>query len=171
MRSSGRIFDEKAGTLTVRQAVYEHVVDTPKTAKSRRTIPLCEAAVGLLLAWKEKSRKTDAASFIFSTADNKPKEPKQILRDYVFPACKALELPNATWLTFRRTFSSWSHDAGVPLKVVAELMGHSSIDVTGNVYTQAMQGSLRTAVDNVGEKLFSNCSVGEKSDKQPTFVN
>ena len=52
----------------------------------------------------------------------------------MFPACQTLGLPNATWLTFRRTYSSWAHEKGVPGKVVAELMGHAKVDTTLNVY-------------------------------------
>jgi len=34
-------------------------------------------------------------------------------------------------------------------------MGHTNADVTLNVYTQAMDDSLRTAVDRVGNELFT----------------
>jgi len=73
----------------------------------------------------------------------------------VFPACKTSALPNATWLTFRRTFSSWSHEKGVPGKVVAYLMGHANVDTTLNVYTQVLEESVRAAVDKVGGELFT----------------
>jgi integrase len=66
-----------------------------------------------------------------------------------------LDLPKATWLTFRRTYSSWSHDKGVPGKVVAQLMGHANVDTTLNVYTQVLDGSLRAAADKVGSELFT----------------
>jgi len=39
-------------------------------------------------------------------------------------------------LTFRRTYSSWAHDKGVPAKVVAQIMGHTKVDTTMNVYTR-----------------------------------
>jgi len=65
-------------------------------------------------------------------------------------------LPSATWLTFRRTYSSWSHDQGVPGKMVARLMGHANVNTTLNVYTQVLDGSLRAAVDKVGGELFTN---------------
>jgi hypothetical protein len=45
--------------------------------------------------------------------------------------------------TFRRTYPSWSHDRGVRDKVVAQLMGHTNVDTTLNVYTQVLDGSLR----------------------------
>jgi hypothetical protein len=71
------------------------------------------------------------------------------------PGVPKLGLRKATWLTFRRTYASWSHDQGVPGKVVAKLMGHTNADVTLNIYTQAMDDSLRTAVDRVGNRLFN----------------
>jgi integrase len=66
-----------------------------------------------------------------------------------------LGIPNTTWLTFRRTYASWSHDKGVPGKVVAKLMGHTNADVTLNVYTQVLDDSMRSSVDRVGSELFT----------------
>jgi hypothetical protein len=58
-------------------------------------------------------------------------------------------------LTFRRTYSSWSHEKGVPGKVLAQLMGHAHVDTTLNVYTQVLDGSARAAADRVGSELFT----------------
>ena len=44
---------------------------------------------------------------------------------------------------------------------LAELMGHSNVYTTLNVYTQVMDGSLRAAVNKVGEELFSIVQFGE----------
>src|SRR3954453_20090001 len=63
--------------------------------------------------------------------------------------------PRATWLTFRRTYSSWSHERGVPGKVLAQLMGHANVDTTLNVYTQVLDGSVREAVQKVSDQLFT----------------
>ena len=81
--------------------------------------------------------------------------PNNVLRLAIFPACEALNLPRATWLTFRRTYSSWSHDKGVPGKVIAQLMGHANMDTTLNVYTQVLDGALRSAVEKIGTELFT----------------
>ena len=77
------------------------------------------------------------------------------LRRSVFPACEKLSLRRATWLTFRGTFASWSHEKGVPGKAIAELMGHAKVDTTLNVYTQTMPTALREAADKVGAELFT----------------
>ena len=74
---------------------------------------------------------------------------------WVAPAGVALCLPKVSWLTFRRTFSSWSHERGVPSKVTAELMGHARVDMTLNTYTQVMPDALEEAVSKMSEELFT----------------
>lgn len=64
-------------------------------------------------------------------------------------------MPHATWLTFRRTYSSWAHEKNVPHKVMAELLGHSNVSTTLNVYTQVVGDATRAAADRIGEELFT----------------
>jgi integrase len=149
-----RDIDEPNRSLHVRAAVYEGVFDDPKTLASLRTIPLPDAALQLLRAWKARARRTAAHELIFSTVSGKPISPNNVLRRWVWPACQAADVERATWLTFRRTYSSWAHDKGVPAKVVAQIMGHTKVDTTINVYTQVLDGAARVAADNVGSELF-----------------
>ncbi len=99
--------------------------------------------------------KADSEALVFATQRGTPLSPNNVLRRSIFPACDALGLPHATWLTFRRTYSSWSHDKGVPGKIVAQLMGHANVDTTLNVYTQVLDDSMRAAVETVGQELFT----------------
>jgi integrase len=92
---------------------------------------------------------------MFSTVSGKPISPSNVLRTWVWPACQAAGLRRATWLTFRRTYSSWAHDKGIPPKVVAAIMGHTKVDTTINVYTQVLDGAVRDAADRVGSELFT----------------
>ena len=141
--------------LIVRERVYEGNFDTPKTEASVRQVPLSDGAGQLVAAWKARAKRTDPEALVFSTWSGKPISPNNVLRQQIFPACDALGLKRATWLTFRRTYSSWAHDKGVPGKVVAQLMGHARVDTTLNVYTHVIDGALRAAVDKVGSELFT----------------
>jgi integrase len=141
--------------LTVQEAVYEGAFGTPKTDAGVRRVPLSEATVALLTEWRRRVKTTELDALVFSTYSGKPISPNNVLRRWIFPACTRLGLPHATWLTFRRTYASWSHDKGVPGKVVAKLMGHANADVTLNVYTQVLDDSMRSAVDRVGNELFT----------------
>jgi integrase len=141
--------------LTVDEAVYEGAFGTPKTSAGLRRVPLSGATVRLLAEWQERPKNTRPDALVFATWSGKPISPNNVLRRWVFPACAALNLPNATWLTFRRTYASWTHDKGVPGKVVATLMGHTNADVTINIYTQVLDASVRTAVDRIGSELIT----------------
>jgi integrase len=145
--------DESGRRLSVRESVYDGTFGTPKTEAGVRQIPLSGPAFGLVLKWKAKARKSDPESLVFGTRLGTPIVPNNVLRRTVFPACDRLGLPRTTWLTFRRTYSSWSHEKGVPGKVTAQLMGHANVDTTLNVYTQVLDGSVREAVERVGGEL------------------
>jgi integrase len=138
-----RDFDEGQRCLTVREAVYEGVFDDPKTDASVRPIPLPDVVVQLLRLWWMQSRRKGPDDLIFSTVSGKPISPKNILRTWVWPACLAAELPRATWLTFRRTYSSWAHQKGVPPKVVAAIMAHESRHDDQCVHAGARWGRAR----------------------------
>jgi integrase len=150
-------FDEKAALLMIRRAVYDRVFDTPKTERSLRTIPLSEHVVAFLCDWRTKSKRTGPVDFIIPGRKESPRDQKRILVDHIKPACEALELPIATWLTFRRTFSTWADTRGVSAKIRAELMGHGP-EINQSVYTKVIPEALRSAVANVGRELFANCS-------------
>jgi len=139
----------------VRESVYDGHFGTPKTEAGVRQVPLSSPALKLMSDWKEQTESTGANALVFGTAVGAPLAPNNVLRRHVYPACKRLGLPRASWLTFRRTYSTWSHQQGVPGKVTAQLMGHANVDTTINVYTQVLDGSARDAVERIGGELFT----------------
>ena len=148
-----RDFDEGNRCLRVREAVYEGTFDDPKTDASVRPIPLSDTALQLLADWRGRARPTGPDDLMFATGSGKPISPNNVLRTWIWPACQAAGLQRATWLTFRRTYSSWAHDKGVPPKVVATIMGHTKVDTTLNVYTQVLDGAARDAATRIGSEL------------------
>jgi integrase len=53
------------------------------------------------------------------------------------------------WHTFRRTYTTLLHANGEDVKVVQELLRHSSARITMDVYAQAMTGAKRQAQGKV----------------------
>jgi integrase len=150
-----RDLDEQRQCLIVREAVYEGRFGTPKTAAGVRQIPLSEAAMNLIVEWGTHAKRREPEALMFSTWSGKPISPNNVVRRWIVPACDGLGIARVTWLTLRRTYSSWAHEKGVPGKVIAQLMGHAKVDTTLNVYTQVIDGSLRRAADTVGSELFT----------------
>lgn len=109
-----RDLDESARYLTVREAVYKGTFGTPKTEAGSRRIPLSDTAWRLLEDWKPHAKRIEPEALMFATWSGKPISPNNVLRRWVFPACDGLTLSRATWLTFRRTYSSWAHDKAYP---------------------------------------------------------
>jgi integrase len=145
--------DLDVGTLHVQEAVYEGMFGTPKTAAGSRTLPLPTGAVTLLRSWRARVSRREPDDLVFATVTGKPISPNNVLRRWVFPACEKLQLARTSWLTFRRTYSSWAHEHGIPGKVVAELMGHAKVDTTLNVYTQVIDGAKVAAARVIGNGL------------------
>lgn len=158
-----RHIDEQKRVLSIQEAVYDTTFSTPKTEAGVRLIPLSAFARQLIAEWRPQAESTAADALVFATSQGTPILPNNVVRRSIAPACKRLGLPKATWLTFRRTYSTWSHERGVPGKVTAQLMGHANVDTTLNVYTQVLDGSVREAADRVSGELFTAMTAGGKT--------
>ena len=127
---------------------------SPKTEAGARQIPLSENSVAPARGMEGPTQEHGAGGAGVLDAAGHAHFAEQRAASVDLPGLQALGLPHATWLTFRRTYSSWSHDKGVPGKVVAQLMGHANVDTTLNVYTQVLDGSCGTP----SRKSAANCS-------------
>jgi len=73
------------------------------------------------------------------------------MRHFIQPVAKKLGIGNISWHTLRHTYSTLLHANGEDPKVVQELLRHSSIKVTMDVYTQAVTATKRKAQSRVVE--------------------
>ena len=108
----------------------------------------------LLRAWNTKSKRTDPVDFIFATRNGQMENSNNILRRHVYPACDGLGIRRANWLTFRRTFSTWSHKHGIPAKDIAELMGHADVHMQFE-YTVGTDENKHIGAAKLGKELVS----------------
>ena len=72
------------------------------------------------------------------------------------PLHKSLASLRIGWHTFRRTYSTLLRATGAELKVMQELMRHSTIRVTLDTYTQAVTTEKRAAQTAVVSLFVSN---------------
>ena len=147
--------DFKAGELHVRQRADRYgVIGSPKSKKSRRTIPLdSDWLVPALKEWKLACPKSEL-DLVFPTRTGAIDSHKNMLRGLA-PVMRATGVvhkngePKYALHAFRHYFASWCispKERGgreLPAKVVQEWLGHSTIAMTLNVY-----GHLFKDVDN-----------------------
>lgn len=117
------------------------IVTDTKTAKSKRPFAMTEETKGIFQAVRERQREERQVAgsvwvesgFVFTTEAGEPCDPRNALRAFKVAATKAGH-PKAGLHTLRHSAASVMLSNGVPLKVVSELWGHSSVAITGDIY-------------------------------------
>ena len=139
---------------TLRRAGNEGlVVDEPKTSKSRRSVSLSAPVVHALKELhetEEMAHPIDSGDFVFTTKERGPLDPNNVWRAFKGLLAEA-ELPNVRFHDLRHTAATLLLEGGVNPKVVSEMLGHSSVTVTLDVYSHVSQTLHREAADLLGE--------------------
>ena len=132
----------------------------PKTQRSRRTVPLTPAMVTML----RKHRAVQAAEqlravnqwqnsgLVFTNELGGPTDPRNILRVIETAATRA-GLSGVGAHTLRHSAAVAWLESGVHIRQVADLLGHSSISITGDIYGHGSDDEARAAVLALGARL------------------
>jgi len=82
------------------------------------------------------------------------------------PAAVRAGVGRIGWHTFRHTYSTMLRSLGTDIKVQQELLRHSTIQSTMNVYTQAISAQKHAANSKVVEMILSSSpGAGRAADK------
>lgn len=85
-----------------------------------------------------------------------PYWPDNLLKRYIKPAAKKAGIHKKIgWHTFRHTYSTLLRSVGTEFKVMQELLRHSSLRSTLDVYTQAITPAKHAAQAAVMSLVFS----------------
>jgi len=128
------------------------VTSAPKTSAGRRSIPLDDSLLGLLRAHRARQAKERLAAgeayedggYVFCNALGHPYNPKYISARFE-ALVKAAGLARIRLHDTRHTAASLMLAAGVPTKVVSEMLGHSSPGITLMTYAHVMPGMAEEA--------------------------
>jgi hypothetical protein len=123
---------------------------------------------GFLMSCERKTAATDSNR----AAAKRSKQPLwlcKVMGYHIQPIARKVGITKRiAWHTFRRTYSSILQDNREDVKVVQELLRHSSVKMTLDVYAQALTPSKRAAQRKVGAMIRENLS--DRSGKKRLIV-
>ncbi len=126
---------------------------TTKTDATRR-VPYPAAIAGLVATHVRRRVATSGPdSWMFVGASGGQHRHSTFSARHFRPAAERVGLVGLIFYDLRHTFASTMIAAGVHPRVLQELMGHSSIAVTMNVYGHLFPGVAESAVDALSERI------------------
>lgn len=157
--------DLDARTVRVARAMtrepHRGIVVTPtKTEASDRLVPLAEPIVIALRAHRavQAQHRLNVGpawqdlDLLFPSAVGTPQDPRNVLRRFQAALDRA-GIPRMRWHDLRHCCASLMLSAGIPLAVVSELLGHSSIQITKDTYGHITADAKHQAVQRLHEVL------------------
>jgi integrase len=145
-------FDKKIETKT------SIIIDTPKTQKGKREIPLLPTLLEKLKNHQIEQEQQKAkmghawkdSGLVFTSDIGTNIEPRRLL--YVFHSLlKAAELTQRGIHSLRHTFATRATESDVEVKTLSELLGHEDITTTLNLYVHCTQDEKRKQMQKMAD--------------------
>jgi integrase len=98
------------------------------------------------------------SGYVFTQINGEPVAPDMVSKDF----CKVVRqsgLPHLTLHGLRHAFATISLTAGVDLKTTSEMLGHSSIAITADIYAHVLPQVQQAAAAAVGQLLKRDSEV------------
>lgn len=136
------------------------IFDEPKTRGSKRRVAMPAACIEVLERHQEAQREWRAKAgerwqdhdLVISTPIGTPIDPANVLHEFGRLSERA-GIGRWTPHEMRHSAASLLLAQGVPLEVVSEVLGHSSIRITKDVYGHLLEGQIRSAADAMERTL------------------
>jgi integrase len=152
--------DLSAGTMNVARSIVHGFVGPCKTESSQKPVPIHPLVCTALVKWRKRSEYRQPEDWVFASRHSRGEKPywgQAILQKYLRPAALELGIEKRFgWHTFRHTYSTLLRSVGTEFKVMQELLRHSTLRSTLDVYTQAITPAKQNAQAAVMSLVFSS---------------
>jgi integrase len=133
-----------------------------KTAKSRRAVNLPAPVILALRDHRTRQKRARLAlgpawhesGFVFTSEIGTPVDPRNLYRDFA-SVCQKAKIGKWHPHELRHSAASLMLAQGVPLQVVSDVLGHSSIRLTADVYGHVLAPARQAAADAMTEALWT----------------
>lgn len=149
--------DFKNGALRVRQSVSstsKRSIQSVKSTRSDRTIPMAPPLQAILEEHMRTTWRENDLGLVFCTKAGRPVSHTKILERHLWPLLDAIGAERRGLHSFRHTATSILIEAGVPLPLVREIVGHASVSTTLGIYGHVLRPEHREAMAKVAAILL-----------------
>jgi integrase len=162
--------DLERGILSVRRALGRSssqgiVIAEPKTPQGRRTVRLSAPVIAALRAHRkaqlerrlQAGREWQEADYLFTTGIGTTIDPGNIGKAFKALLVRA-QLPIVRFHDLRHSAATIALSQGVHPKIVSEMLGHSKISLTLDVYSHSLPTLQVEAADRIASALTGTAS-------------
>jgi len=151
-------FEFTKKTVAIHKSIWKQHVGPVKTKESERIMPLDEAMIADLLAWRSQTPYANSKDWVFASRRMRGKQPlwpEAVMRNHIRPAAEQAGIKkHISWHTFRHTFSTLLMENGEDVKTVQTMCRHASPLITLGIYTHAVDSKKRKAQSKVVEMIL-----------------
>jgi integrase len=154
-----------------------HVTRRLKRRTSRRQVLLVAIAIQALKLHRERQEQERRRAgstwagedLVFPNTVGRPVNPSNFLRREFYPLLEAAGLPRMRFHDLRHSAATLLLGMGVHPKIVSEMLGHTQIGITLDLYSHVTATMQRDAVQAFEELLGSSqgSSGGSEQDQEP----
>jgi len=145
--------------LLIRRTFNHGKFMEPKSKSSKRKIDLAPELIHELKKWKLACPKGDL-NLLFASETGTPWDAANMVKRFFFPALRGARLPQIRFHGLRHTYASLLIAQGEHPKYIQTQMGHSSINVTVDIY-----GHLMDTVNQEAASRLGKCVLGEEIEE------
>ena len=160
--------DLEAGSLAVRTALKRYGgayhLEEPKTERSRRTLSLPAPLIEALRTHRDRQRferltagaawRGEAWNLVFARADGAPLHSTTVTKQFQAHLRRA-GLPQVRFHDLRHGAATYLLSAGVPMRAVMDMLGHTQMSTTSDLYSHVLPDMRKDASEKVAAVLFS----------------
>lgn len=137
------------------------VISDPKTAHSRRPVRLSTIAVQALRRHRARQAEErlalgeawDDHDLVFCNSIGRPYEARSVIRNSYAPLLKRAGIPHIKFHALRHSAATLLLSQGIHPKIVAEMLGHTTISMTLDIYSHVTLDMQHEAADTM-DRLF-----------------
>jgi len=152
-------------TVSISSSIHRETgkgwIDGPTKTKKNRVVSLRPETVNALKTHRARQAEARLAAgpawqdlgYVFTTPTGRPLDDQSMQKRFD-AACRAARIPRRKIKETRHTFATLGLVRNVPVKVISEALGHSSVKITYDIYSHVIAGLQEDSLSHL-DRLFS----------------